>query len=318
MSAIVIALVAFLVAAALVFGIINYLASRRSSSVLSRLGNQSSKVDRQARDQSWMPRTDRAPLLSSLLQGTSLWDELQMEIIRAGWLLKPSELLSFMGLAALAGAAIGLLLLKQLYLAILLAGLGGAMPWIALKIRQAKRMQALANQLPDAIDMLSSALRSGFSFLRGVQTIAGQMQPPISEEFRRLATEVQMGMATDEALDNLVDRTRCYDLELLVAAVQIQLEMGGNLAEVLDNIAHTIRERIRLQGEINAATAEVRMSAGVLLAMPIGIAIAINFLNPGYIKPLLTTPIGLGMILLAGLLMALGAIVIRKMLDVDL
>ncbi|MGD9519155.1 MAG: type II secretion system F family protein [Armatimonadota bacterium] len=241
-----------------------------------------------------------------------------MEILRAGLLLKPSELVAFGALSLLVGSALGLVLTKQIPLG-LLVGMGcGLLPWVVVKLRQAKRRRDLASQLPDAIDILSAALRTGFSLLRGVQTVAGQMQPPISDEFRRLAAEVQMGMGTSEALDNLVDRTQCYDLELVVAAIQIWSEVGGNLSEVLDNIAETVRERLRLQGEINAATAEVRLSAGILFAMPICIALAVNVLNPGYLEPLFTTPVGLTLALTAGLLMSLGALLIRKMLDVDI
>ncbi len=285
------------------------------------------RLTRQARrDRSTSPssapvvtaRVDRAPILTRVLEGTSVWEELQMEILRAGVLLKPSELVAMIILAALAGSVIGLVLGHGPFGAIGGGLLGAALPWIWIKARQAKRLRDLTAQLPDAIDMLSTAMRTGFSFLRGVQLIASQMQPPISEEFRRVATEVQLGMSVDEALDNLVDRTRCYDLELLVAAVQIQLNVGGNLSEILDSISHTIRERVRLQGEIMAATAETRLSSVVLLAMPVGVALLINAVNPGYLKPLFTTPVGMGMALLAGVLMAIGALVIRKIADVDL
>lgn len=322
MIAVVVAVCAFVVAAGMVLVINNLTgvrAQRAMKSRVARLRGQAGKPQVAADlRQQMTPRMDQAPLLSSVLRQTSLWEELQLEILRAGLLLRPSELVAFMALSALAGVGLGLVAFKKLSFGILLGCAGGVLPWVWLKVRQGRRMRALANQLPDAIDMLSSALRSGFSFLRGVQTVAGQMQPPIADEFRRLAAEVQMGMATDEALDNLVERTRCYDLELLVAAVQIQLETGGNLAEVLDNIALTIRERIRLQGEINAATAEVRLSAAILFAMPVLIGMAVNFLNPGYLTPLIKTPVGLAMLLVAAVLMSIGAIIIRKMLDVDM
>ncbi len=322
MTQVVTAALMALLAGALVFGVVSLLRSRSADDPMERVtrlrGAGATSPTSRPSAASYRPSADRAPLLSSVLRATSLWEELQMELLRAGVLLRPSELVAVVALAALVGAAVGLLVLRQVAGGILL-GLGfAALPWVLVKIRQAKRTRDLANQLPDAIDMLSSALRTGFSFLRGVQTVAGQMQPPISDEFRRLSAEVQMGMGTAEALDSLVDRTRCYDLELVVAAVQIQLEVGGNLSEVLDNIADTIRERIRLQGEINAATAEVRLSASVLFAMPIFIALAVNFLNPGYLKPLFTTPAGLMMTLVAGILMSLGALIIRKMVDVDI
>lgn len=262
-------------------------------------------------------RTDRLPLLTALLQNLPWWEEVQLELLRAGILLKPSELLIGVLLSAIVGGGIGYLLLRGVLGSLLFVLLGAAVPWIWVKAKQAKRNRDLMNQLPDTIDLVATALRSGFSFLRAVQLIASQMQPPIADEFRRLAQEVQMGMSMDDALDNLVERTHCYDLELLVAAVQIHLTVGGNLSEILDNISGTIRERVRLQGEIAAATAEGRLSAAVLIAMPFAIALIINVINPGYIRPLFTTPMGLAMTLMAGLLMGVGAMVIRRMVEID-
>ncbi|MCD6352124.1 MAG: type II secretion system F family protein [Armatimonadetes bacterium] len=314
-----------LVAGIIAFGVMTLLQSRSSGALdrVSKLrtgGTTAGGATAHVRPPStgFGSRGDQAPLLGALLKRANLWEELQMELLRAGLLLKPSELIAGVVLAGLVGAGIGIVVFRHVAGGIFLGAGAAILPWVLIKVRQAKRSRDLANQLPDAIDMLSAALRSGFSFLRGVQTVASQMQPPISEEFRRLAAEVQMGMSTDEALDNLVDRTQCYDLELVVAAVQIQLEVGGNLSEVLDNIAETIRERIRLQQEIGAATAEVRLSSTVLFAMPVFIALAINFLNPGYLKPLFTTPLGMTLALAAGVLMALGALIIRKMMDIDI
>jgi tight adherence protein B len=321
MTPVLVAILGFFVAAAVAFGVLLIARSKTEQSAVgrvTRLHRQGATKPTNIARKAHLVRADRAPVFSSFLRGTSMWEELQMEILRAGLLLRPSELVAFTMLAMLIGAAAGLVIFHHIAGGVLGACAGVALPWVVIKVKQAKRTRDLATQLPDAIDMLSAALRSGFSFLRGVQTVAGQMQPPISDEFRRLSNEVQMGMGTAEALDALVDRTRCYDLELVVAAVQIWLQVGGNLSEVLDNIAETIRERIRLQGEINAATAEVRFSAGILFAMPIFIGLAVNFLNPGYLKPLFTTPVGLTMTLVAGVLMALGALVIRSMLEVDL
>lgn len=293
--------------------------TRGSSSLVSRVGTaEASRTEpRRAAPRPVAGRADRMPLLTALLQNLPWWEEVQLELLRAGILLRPSELLVGVLLSAIVGGGLGYLLFRGVLGSLLFVLLGAAVPWIWVKARQAKRNRDLMNQLPDTIDLVATALRSGFSFLRAVQLIASQMQPPIADEFRRLAQEVQMGMSMDDALDNLVERTRCYDLELLVAAVQIHLTVGGNLSEILDNISGTIRERVRLQGEIAAATAEGRMSAAVLIAMPFAIALIINVINPGYIRPLFTTPMGLGMTLMAGMLMGIGAMVIRRMVEID-
>jgi tight adherence protein B len=260
---------------------------------------------------------DRMPWLTRLLSGTSFQDEAQIELLRAGLLLRPSELLVLAGLVMLAGGIAGFILFRSPAGAMVMAPIGAALPWVWVKLRQGHRQRALMGQLPDAMDMLATALRTGFSFLRGLQLIASQMQPPISEEFRRVAAEVQMGMGTADALDGLIDRTRSYDLELVVAAVQIHLNVGGNLSEILDSISGTIRERIKLQGEINAATAEARLSGGVLMAMPFFVGLAVHSISPHYLDPLFTTPFGLMIAVIAGVMLVFGVLVMRRLMEID-
>jgi len=187
-----------------------------------------------------------------------------------------------------------------------------------LKTRQSSRAKALTAQIPEVMNMLASALRSGFSFLRGLQLVASQMHPPISEEFSQIVEEVQFGASVSDALDNLINRTQDYDLELVTSAVQTQLEIGGNLAEILDNIGGMIRERVKLSGEIAAATTEGRMSAGILLALPFGIAFMMNITNPGYMDPLFTEKLGHILLLIGLVLMGMGAIIIKKLVTIDI
>ena len=266
----------------------------------------------------WPGVRDRAPIITSLLKRTEIQNALQLEILRAGWLLRPSELIAMIVGAGVLGALIGLGASQRWPVGVLGAGIGAAIPWIMLKTRQSSRAKSLNAQLPEAMDMLASALRSGFSFLRGLQLIASQMHPPVSEEFFQVVEEVQFGASVSEALDNLIHRTQDYDLELLVSAVQTQLEIGGNLAEILDNIGGMIRERVKLSGEIAAATTEGRMSAGILLALPFGIAFMMNITNPGYMDPLFTTRLGTILLLIGGGLMGLGALVIKKLVTIDI
>jgi len=266
----------------------------------------------------WPGVRDYAPTITNLLRRTEIQNALQLQILRAGWLLRPSELITIIAGAGMLGALIGLVTSQRWPVAVLGAGIGAVIPWVMLKTRQASRAKALTAQIPDAMDMLASALRSGFSFLRGLQLIASQMHPPISQEFSQVIEEVQFGASVSEALDNIVDRTQDYDLELVVSAVQTQLEIGGNLAEILDNIAGMIRERVKLSGEIAAATTEGRLSAGILLALPFGIAFVMNITNPGYMEPLFTTSLGHILLLIGVALMGLGAAVIKKLVTIDI
>ncbi len=263
-------------------------------------------------------RSDPMPGVSDALRGTAFWDEVQMKLLRAGLLLRPSEALIICGISMIAGLVLGWLLSGQLILGVLTAGLGLGAPYMYMMQKASRRQAALTSQLPDALDMLSSALRSGYALTRGFQVVSSQMHPPISEEFQRVLQEVQVGISVSDALDGLLMRSDSYDLELVVAAMQTQLTMGGNLSEVLDNIAGMIRERVRLQGEIDAATSEGRMSAGILVAMPIGMALVISVVSPGYLDPLFQERLGLMLLMGAGGLMLTGIIIIKKMLDIDI
>lgn len=263
-------------------------------------------------------RADPMPALSDALKGTQFWEEVQMQLLRAGLLLRPSEALLISLICMLAALAAGWMITGQPIMGIVTGVLGLGTPYMIMVQRAIKRQAALTSQLPDALDMLSSALRSGYALTRGFQVVASQMHPPIAEEFERVLQEVQVGISVSDALDGLLARTDSYDLELVVAAVQTQLTMGGNLSEVLDNIAEMIRERVRLQGEINAATSEGRMSASILVAMPVVMAIIISLINPGYLDPLFTERLGITMLIGAGLLMVTGIVIIKQMLDIDI
>lgn len=263
-------------------------------------------------------RGDPIPGLSEALRHTDYWENIQMQLLRAGLLLRPSEALIICAVGCIAGLGLGWVITGQPVFGILSGALGLGAPYMYMTQRAARRQAQLTSQLPDALDMLSSALRSGYALTRGFQVVASQMHPPISEEFDRVLQEVQVGISVTEALDGLLVRTDSYDLELVIAAMQTQLTMGGNLSEVLDKIAGMIRERVRLQGEINAATSEGRLSASILVAMPIVMALVISAVNPGYLDPLFKERLGIMLLMGAGLLMLTGIVIIRKMLDIDI
>lgn len=262
-------------------------------------------------------RDDPVPSITKLLGGTRAMEALQMELIRAGWMLRPSEFIAMCLGAAAGGALLGWLLGGSTMPGILLGGIAAALPYMRLRSKQQKRLKAISGQLPDALDILAGSLRSGFALLRAMQVVRTQMPPPVSEEFGRVVDEVQYGNTIDVALDNLVARTGSYDLELIVSAVQTQLKVGGNLAEVFDSIAGMIRERVQLLGELQAATAEGRMSATILLGMPFAMAGVIMLISPGYLNPLLTDVRGYILIGIGVVLMAIGALVIQKLVNID-
>ena len=261
---------------------------------------------------------DPAPLLTGILQRSEIGRKLQAELLRGGLLLRPSEFLIITAICAVTGFVVGWQLGHHWAFGVGLAGLGAFAPHMHMKSKQGQRQRRISNQLPDALDLLASSLRSGHSFLRGLQVVVTQMAPPITEEFERAIDEVRLGQTLENALQHIVDRTANYDLELVISAVQTQLSIGGNLAEIMDNISSMIRERVRLAGEIAAATAEGRLSAAILGGMPFGMAFLINVVSPGYISPLFHSTLGLMLLGVAGGMMLTGVLIIKKMLEIDL
>lgn len=201
--------------------------------------------------------------------------------------------------------------------------LGLYAPRFYLNRRKAGRLKAFANQLPDTITLLANSLRAGSSFLQGMELVTREARPPISEEFERVVREMQLGVALQPALNNLVRRVASEDLELMVTAIQIQTQVGGNLATVLDAIAHTIRERIRIYGEIQTLTAMQRYSGYVITLLPIGLAALLFLISPSYMTVMLEKPpelFGLPMgvvFFIVGLIsMGIGYIFIRRIVDI--
>ncbi|MEN6304782.1 MAG: type II secretion system F family protein, partial [Armatimonadia bacterium] len=162
-----------------------------------------------------------------------------------------------------------------------------------------------------------SSLRAGFSVGQAMNRVQGQMPPPIATEFRNALEEMRLGRSLADALETMVARTSNYDLALVVSAVQTQLEIGGNIAEVLSNIASMIRERVKLKGEIAVASAEGRLSATVLLAMPVGMALVIRIMNGSYLDPLVSTAEGRLMLATGAALMVLGALILNKLTAIE-
>ena len=244
--------------------------------------------------------------------------------------LKPSEYL-----AIWAGSTIGLPIFLFLLSAgvpslrnplILLMGLaaGFLLPRLWLGRRKSGRLSAFNKQLPDTVTLIANALRAGSSFLQAVELVVRESRPPISTEFGRVIREVNLGLTFDDALENMVRRVKSEDFDLLATAVAIQHQVGGNLAEILDSIAFTIRERVRIKGEIRALTAQQRLSGYVVGGLPFGLATFIYLAAPTFFDPMFEKPpdiagIPLGVILfaIAVLMMVAGFMAIRKIVDIE-
>jgi len=262
-------------------------------------------------------RPDPWPSLSENLEQTRFWNDLQLLVLRAGLLLRPSEALVIGVATAAVGTIIGWFATREALLSLLVGMLAVGGLYLYLLRLASQRQAKLTSQLPNALDMLASGLRSGHALTRSLRIVASQSRPPMSEEVGHILQDINVGVSTPDALDLFVMRTRSYDIELVVAAIQTQQKLGGNLAEVLDNITNVIRERVKLQREIDAATSEGRLSAVILVAMPFVMAIAVSIISPGYLDPLFQEQVGKMMLVGALMLMAIGIIVIKNLIEID-
>jgi len=228
-------------------------------------------------------------------------------------------LVKLFGLIAL--LVVGLYLGRGGVVQLVLFSLGGVvvgyfLPDFYVKIRIGKRIKAFNGQLGDTIGLLANSLRSGYSLLQSMELVARESPDPIGSEFRRVVREVGLGISPQDALGNLLNRMSSDDLDLLITAINIQYEVGGNLAQILDTIAHTIRERVRIKGEIQVLTAQGRISGYLISALPVVIGILVTVINPEYMNAMWAFP-WLLMPVCGGILLFIGFLIIRKIVNIE-
>jgi tight adherence protein B len=264
--------------------------SQSSAEVGDRLSQFASRrEERSTKEKEAKPLAQIDAVVSKGKRGS----QMARDLARADIKLTVTEFIGVKLLAALVGAGVGAAAGRAAPEALVLAALVGAIlfsfiPNIYIGYAAGERVKKFNNQLGDTITMMANALRSGSSFLQTLDLVSREAPNPTSTEFRRVVQEVSLGLTTEEALQNLLKRVPSDDLDLLITAVSIQMESGGNLAQILDTIGHTIRERVRIKGEIAVLTAQGRISAYVITALPIGLAIFISVINPEYMKPMFT------------------------------
>lgn len=251
-----------------------------------------------------------------LLAGKGLTAALSQQLERAGTRMSVGE---FILLSAFCGG-VGLLLGRRFgVLAMpLFAVLLGAAPYFVIKRKQVTRLKAFQAQLPEAIDMLVNAMKSGYSLQAAIKFAGEEMPVPLGPEFIRVYDEQRLGMEMRNALIGLQERMDTLDCKMFVTALLLQRETGGNLAEVLGTLAVLMRERVGLRGHIETLTAEPRLSAIVLALLPLLLFLAVVFLNPDYLSPLWTTSFGRVLVAYAVLSMIFGYIVLRNLGNIDI
>lgn len=226
------------------------------------------------------------------------------------------QTLGYFILTSLVGVAVGFGLTRiNLPLGIIVAAVLGISPSVYIYLKKKKRMNRFEKQLPDAMDLIARSLKAGLAFSVGLKIVSDEFPDPVGVEFGRTVNEVNFGISTDEALKNLAARIDCPDLRFFVISVILQKETGGNLAEILENIARLVRERFKFQGKVRALSAEGRLSAILLVAVPFFLAGLILIINPDYIRALKDEPIGNMMVIGALIMMIIGVSVLKKMID---
>ena len=243
--------------------------------------------------------------------------KLELKIKQAGLPLLGAEFMIIILIsAALAGILIYMLTLNHV-ISIAIALLVPIIMWTAILVLINRRRKAFTEQLGDCLITVANALRAGYSFQQAMEVVAKEMEPPISDEFAHVTTDVKMGIPMETALEQMNARVNSADFDLMVTAVLIQREVGGNLAQILDNISDTINERIKMKREVLALTAQGRLSALVLLALPFVTSAIMYTMSPDNFMILFEDPTGRMAMGVSIVMMIIGFIIIQKIVDID-
>ncbi len=295
-------------------------AVRRRGPVEQRLQTYAgtSEVQVEEKKESKRRSTPIADSLNRALEGRRVSENLSTQLARADLKLTVAEFLILQVLVALAVGAASYFLSGAIVIGILALVLGWFAPRWFLSYRQGARMRAFNDQLGDALNLMVNGLRSGYSVLQAMEAVSREMAPPIATEFSRVVQEVQIGLPLDQALSNMLRRMKSDDLDLVVTAINVQREVGGNLAEILDVISFTIRERVRIKGEIRTLTAQGRYSGYVISLLPIGLALVLFCVNKPYVSRLFTSGwCGWAMVVCGLLMIGTGFIAIQRIVAIE-
>jgi tight adherence protein B len=284
------------------------------------------RVRQERKEQPVLARTPRAtprelverllkPAADNLSQRRSTQGKptLAEDLARAGLNITPPEyLLIRIGAVAL-GGLLGLFRFGISGGLIVLAAVGFAVPPLVLGYLQRRRLRLFNQQLGAMLQLLSNSLKTGYAVDRALETVAAKSQPPVSTEFERVAAEITLGTSIEDSLSALLQRINSPDLEFIVTAILLHIRVGGNLAEVLDTISDTLRDRLQTKRDMSVLTAQSRASATIITGLPILLALGLYVFVPGYFAPMTSSVIGFALLGVAGLLILIGNVLIRRM-----
>lgn len=308
---------------ALIVGLVISLNSDKTA-VEERLGKYVGAEQQPVEQQERVKNTAVSDWVNQRVTKSSFGGNISRELARADLKLKPSEYIALMGISAVGVGFVGWFIGGQSILVGLAGGaLGLFLPRFYVKSQQSKRLVKFNEQLGDMLNLMVNGLRAGYSTMQAMEAVSKELPPPICDEFRRVVQEMQLGVSMQAALDNLLRRIPSEDLDLVVTAINVQREVGGNLAEILDTISYTIRERVRIKGEIRVLTTQVMYSGRFLSMMPLFVMAILYLLNKDYMMEFFleknNSPIPCGYIGLAcsAILIVIGYVVMNKIGDIE-
>jgi tight adherence protein B len=296
--------------------------------IISTTGDKSSMDERLNKYLEEDKKTDNSESKGALtdwvnkrVEKSSFGDKISRELARADLKFKPGEYIALYVIAVVGGALIAFLLGGRVPVSALIGGgIGAFLPRMYVKRQQSRRLIRFNDQLPDMLNLMVNGLRAGFSTLQAMEAVSKELPAPICDEFRRVVQEMQLGITMEKALANLLRRIPSQDLDFLITAINVQREVGGNLAEIMDVISYTIRERVRIKGDIRALTAQAIYSGRALAIMPVGLLCILWFLNRTYVMEFFnkdTLLIGGGALGCAGILILVGYFVMTRIANIE-
>lgn len=257
------------------------------------------------------------PWLDRALGNWSKIGDLRLLLAQAGMETKPGQLILSTAVVAVLAYLIAYSFFGRIWFGVAAALVVGAIPVITIFYRRGVRLRAFEKNFPEAIDLLARAVRAGHALYNGIEIVGQEMSEPLAGEFRKTFEEQRLGLEFREALINFTKRVPSQDVKFFAAALTIQDETGGNLAEILLNLAATVRERFKIRGEVRVKTAQGRLTAVILGSLPPSMLILLNFLNPGYSRALFTDPYGITALSVAAALQVIGAVILWRIVDID-
>jgi len=322
MSALVIALVVFVVVALATFAVASLFDERRAQARLikDRLATVQKAAEREPDAELALLRDEqlsKIPAFDTLLRRSARVSAIQESLLQAGMKYRAGN---FLVLCLVCGVVAGFaILIWSRNPAIAWAGIiiGAFLPYSFVSYRRQKRFEKIEELFPEAIDTLARAVRAGHAFTTALEMISNETSEPLASEFRQLFEEQKFGMPVRDALMNLTERVPLVDVKFFVTAVMLQRETGGNLAEILDNLSYVIRERFKIQRQVRVHTAQGRLTMAVLMGMPPIVVAILEIFSPEFVYPLFHDPIGHALLVVSLSLQTIGYFVIRKIIKIQ-